>query len=59
MFLEIVDLLYTTSVLCRIGSLDIIYKNRLEIKHDQKIRKSCLIYAILEYRILSSVYSVL
>jgi hypothetical protein len=59
MFLEIVDLLYTTSVLYYIGSHDIIYKNKLEIKHDQKIRRNCLTYVILEYRILSSVYLVL
>jgi hypothetical protein len=34
MFLEIIDLLYATSVLCYIGSLDIICKNKLEVKHD-------------------------
>jgi hypothetical protein len=59
MFLEMVDLLYAISVLCHIGSLDIIYKNRLEIKYDQKIKRSYLTYAILEYGILSSAYSVL
>jgi hypothetical protein len=59
MFLEIVDLLYMISILYYIGLLDIIYKNRLEIKHDQKIKRSCSIYTILEYGILSSVYLVL
>jgi hypothetical protein len=59
MFLEIIDLLYAISILYYIGSLDIICKNKLEIKHDQKIKKSCLIYTILEYRILSSIYSIL
>jgi hypothetical protein len=59
MFLEIIDLLYAISIFCYIGSLDIIYKNKLEIKHDQKIKKSYLTYIILEYRILSNVYLVL
>jgi hypothetical protein len=27
-----------TSILCYIGSLDIICKNKLEVKHDQKIK---------------------
>jgi hypothetical protein len=47
------------SVLYYIGLLDIIYKNKLEIKYNQKIKKNCLIYIILEYGILSSVYLVL
>jgi hypothetical protein len=59
MFLEIVDFLYTTSVLYYIGSLDIICKNRLEVEHDQRIRRSYLTYIILEYGILSNVYLVL
>jgi hypothetical protein len=59
MFLEIIDLLYTIFVLYYIGSLDIICKNRLEIVHDQKIRKNYSIYIILEYGILSSVYLIL
>jgi hypothetical protein len=54
-----VDLLYTIFVLCYISLLDIICKNRLEIEYNQKIRRSYLIYVILEYGILSSVYSVL
>jgi hypothetical protein len=59
MFLEIIDLLYAISILCYIGSLDIICKNRLEIEYDQKIRRNYSIYIILEYGILSSIYLVL